>query len=141
LIFVIVILGILAAVAIPKLAATRNDAEVSKMAQNVMNGVAEISTYAVSKGKTESNLSKMSNAIASLESSGDAVINTSEKNATIKIGSVSNCITIKIDSGSSDDNLTISTGNTDGDSKCSQLQTIVKATNYTIKLRGQYVKY
>ena len=32
LIFVIVILGILAAVAIPKLAATRDDAQVSKMA-------------------------------------------------------------------------------------------------------------
>ena len=34
LIFVIVILGILAAVAIPKLAATRTDAQISKMASN-----------------------------------------------------------------------------------------------------------
>ncbi|WP_456403736.1 prepilin-type N-terminal cleavage/methylation domain-containing protein, partial [Hydrogenimonas sp.] len=35
LIFVIVILGILAAVAIPKLAATRDDAKISKLSANV----------------------------------------------------------------------------------------------------------
>ena len=35
LIFVIVILGILAAVAIPRLAATRDDAEIAKAATNV----------------------------------------------------------------------------------------------------------
>ena len=37
LIFVIVILGILAAVAIPRLAATRDDAEISKVSTNVCN--------------------------------------------------------------------------------------------------------
>jgi len=46
LIFVIVILGILAAVAIPKLAATRVDAEVSKVRQNVQNIEEEVPAYA-----------------------------------------------------------------------------------------------
>lgn len=50
LIFVIVILGILAAVAIPRLAATRDDAQVSKLAANVKTLVGEIGAYTVSQG-------------------------------------------------------------------------------------------
>ena len=44
LIFVIVILGILAAVAIPRLAATRDDAEISKAATNVATAVTDITS-------------------------------------------------------------------------------------------------
>ena len=44
LIFVIVILGILAAVAIPKLAATREDAKVSVVLKNVASAVMDIGT-------------------------------------------------------------------------------------------------
>jgi len=42
LIFVIVIIGILAAIALPKLAATRDDAEISKQAANARMCVADI---------------------------------------------------------------------------------------------------
>lgn len=45
LIFVIVILGILAAVAIPRLAATRDDAEVSKAATNIQTAISDVSAY------------------------------------------------------------------------------------------------
>ena len=50
LIFVIVILGILAAVAIPKLAATRSDAEIAKMATNVATVVSDIGARYTSQG-------------------------------------------------------------------------------------------
>ena len=50
LIFVIVILGILAAVAIPKLAATRDDAKISKMASNIQAAKSEVASYLVSSG-------------------------------------------------------------------------------------------
>ncbi|MBT5934758.1 type II secretion system protein [Sulfurimonas sp.] len=50
LIFVIVILGILAAVAIPKLAATRTDASVSKMATNLATAVSDIGAHYTSQG-------------------------------------------------------------------------------------------
>lgn len=50
LIFVIVILGILAAVAIPKLAATRTDATAAKAASNIATVVSDIGTYYTSKG-------------------------------------------------------------------------------------------
>ncbi|MCI6988587.1 MAG: type II secretion system GspH family protein [Campylobacter sp.] len=51
LIFVIVILGILAAVAIPRLAATRDDAEISKAVTNINTLVSDITAFYTSKGK------------------------------------------------------------------------------------------
>ncbi len=52
LIFVIVILGILAAVAIPKLAATRDDAKISKLSANVSTLVSDAAAYYTSQGQT-----------------------------------------------------------------------------------------
>jgi len=50
LIFVIVIIGILAAVAIPKLMATRTDAKVATISQEVKSAVNEIGQYVTAKG-------------------------------------------------------------------------------------------
>ena len=139
LIFVIVILGILSAVAIPKLAATRSDAEVSKIAQNVMLGASEIASYAVSNAQTVNDLTIMSNGMSSLSNSGNAVL--SNKKAVIAIGSISDCLTLEIISGATDDNLTISFGNAGSDNKCLSLQSAVDASKYPMKLRGQNVSY
>ena len=62
LIFVIVILGILAAVAIPKLAATRTDAEVSKAASDLATVVTDMGSYYTAQGKFE-DLKDMTNVI------------------------------------------------------------------------------
>ena len=65
LIFVIVILGILAAVAIPRLAATRDDAEVSKAATNIQTMVSDLGTYYTSQaGFSASSLEAASLGIA-----------------------------------------------------------------------------
>lgn len=61
LIFVIVILGILAAVAIPRLAATRDDAEISKVASNIQTMVADVSAYYTSQGTFHATLGNMTN--------------------------------------------------------------------------------
>ena len=58
LIFVIVILGILAAVAIPRLAATRDDAEISKAATNVATAVADITSFYTAQGKLPTEVGK-----------------------------------------------------------------------------------
>jgi general secretion pathway protein G len=50
LIFVIVILGILAAVAIPKLAATRDDAQIAGAATNANQMIKDISAYYTARG-------------------------------------------------------------------------------------------
>ena len=51
LIFVIVILGILAVVAIPKLAVTRDDAEIAKTATNIQTLISDLGSYYTSQGK------------------------------------------------------------------------------------------
>ena len=68
LIFVIVILGILAAVAIPKLAATRDDAQITKMAANIATVQTEVTAFTLATGNaptSDANLSLASNVIAS----------------------------------------------------------------------------
>jgi len=52
LIFVIVIIGILAAVAIPRLAATRTDAKISKVAHHIQTAKNEIVSQIVASGVT-----------------------------------------------------------------------------------------
>lgn len=61
LIFIIVILGILAAIAIPKLAATRDDAELSKAATNLSTAVQDLASFYTSQGNFESKLGTMTN--------------------------------------------------------------------------------
>ena len=52
LIFVIVIIGILAAVAIPKLAATRDDAKISNIVSNARTAFGDLNSFYTSQGKT-----------------------------------------------------------------------------------------
>ena len=53
LIFVIVILGILAAVAIPKLAATRDDAVISKISSNIATLLSDAGAFYTSQGNAK----------------------------------------------------------------------------------------
>ncbi len=67
LIFVIVILGVLASVAIPRLAATRDDAEVAKAATNLTTAVSDITAYYTAKGSfassVQNDFTKITNAL------------------------------------------------------------------------------
>ncbi|WP_169764627.1 type II secretion system protein [Campylobacter mucosalis] len=59
LIFVIVILGILAVVAVPRLAAVRDDAEVAKVANNLTTLIKDIKSYYLLQGGLAGNFSGM----------------------------------------------------------------------------------
>ena len=61
LIFVIVILGILAAVAIPRLAATRDDAEITKTISNTALVVRDITSYYTAQGHFDKTAANMTN--------------------------------------------------------------------------------
>ncbi|MDL0090059.1 type II secretion system protein [Campylobacter gastrosuis] len=61
LIFVIVILGILAAVAVPRLTATRDDAEIAKAATNLTTVISDISSYYTSQAGFAGDLKSMTN--------------------------------------------------------------------------------
>lgn len=61
LIFVIVILGILATVAIPRLTATRDDAEIAKASTNLNTLIGDLGAYYTSQGEFANKLSNMTN--------------------------------------------------------------------------------
>jgi len=70
LVFVIVILGILASVAIPKLAATRDDAMIAKSTSEVSSLIQDIGSYYTAHGQLENNVSKMTNVKLYTDSAG-----------------------------------------------------------------------
>jgi general secretion pathway protein G len=61
LIFVIVIIGILAAVAIPRLAATRDDAKVAQCSADVATLMKDLSSYYTSQGSLSTTVKDMTN--------------------------------------------------------------------------------
>jgi prepilin-type N-terminal cleavage/methylation domain-containing protein len=86
LIFVIVIIGILAAVAIPRLAATRDDAKVSKIANAIQTAKSELATRIIATNNTpdtEAALKDYSNTIAEGLLSKDISVTASAKSRTI----------------------------------------------------------
>lgn len=139
LIFVIVILGVLASVAIPRLSATRDDAYNARLAQNIMTGAGEIASYAVSKGQTENNLTDMSNALIALIRSGDGVENSAERTVNVKRGGIDDCVFIKVQTQFNEENLTVGFGSANGDGNCLRLQELIDVNVYPMVLRGSQV--
>jgi len=141
LIFVIVIIGILAAVAVPKLSATRTDAILSAKAQNIMIAANEIASYAVARGETVSDLSLMSNSIKNMLSRNEATTDPAGYTIDVKVETISDCIIIKItNAGSNTETLRLDYGVT-SNASCDQLRTLIDSTAYPIRLRGQTVIY
>lgn len=102
LIFVIVILGILAAVAIPRLAATRDDAKVSAAAADVATLYKDLGAYYTAQGKwadTDGNATTVS-----LDNNESVRKMTSVSGASYKdgdeiylsIGDTSDCVTLTL---------------------------------------------
>jgi len=84
LIFVIVIIGILAAVAIPKLAATRDDAQNARDCSNVSTCVSDLGAEYTAKGTmTKSGSAACTNAESSTKNSISITTNTSAGTVTV----------------------------------------------------------
>ena len=82
LIFVIVILGVLAAIAIPKLAATRDDAEVVRAAQDISTSLTDVMGYYMAKGEYNSNFSSMTDVANPIKIRQDVCATFEFNNAT-----------------------------------------------------------
>ena len=121
LIFVIVILGVLASVAIPRLAATRDDAEVAKAATNLTTAVSDITAYYTAKGKFESNaqsdFSKITNA---LDKSGKLKVKGSKE--CVEVTLPTNAIGNGATNANASDKVELSIAFTDNDPVCKQLK-------------------
>ncbi|MCI6343421.1 MAG: type II secretion system GspH family protein [Campylobacter sp.] len=99
LIFVIVILGILASVAIPRLAATREDAEISAAVANLRTLVSDATAYYVAKGSfnttgaTKAKWSEITN--VPLDGATSTAVNGSTATAKLKAGG-KDCIGVRL---------------------------------------------
>jgi len=140
LIFVIVIIGILLAVVIPRLMMTRDDAYIAKNIEYVVAAMTEISTYTVAQNGTRDNLTEMSPILKSLEDKGLLSIDRTNKSVTMKIGEQVDCFTILIDSNATTELLKTSFAPSE-DRICHQVQESMKENKYTIVLRGKLIKY
>lgn len=79
LIFVIVILGILAAFALPRLATTRDDAEIAKFAQNLSTLITDIAAYQTSQANYDKKISNMTYVDVKDEQDYKATLNIRKK--------------------------------------------------------------
>ncbi len=140
LIFVIVILGILAAVAIPKFMATRTDAQVAADGQEIQSAVQEISNYVTSQGgeANSTKLTNMSQVLTQLanqhkgnddynESNGDQLFDFNSTKGNTCIILDTNTTALKLEYGNANDQI------------CNGIKKIVKEANYT--LAGSSVKF
>lgn len=138
LVFVVVILGILAAVAIPKLSATRDDAKIAVLAQAIMGGASEIAQYAVANEGIVPDLTVMSNQYQSLVDSGNAENDVDNSKMSVKLGEINDCIVIQVVTNGDTDTLTVTKGAA-GDVKCDGLQRLIGEKDYPMLLRGIHV--
>jgi prepilin-type N-terminal cleavage/methylation domain-containing protein len=141
LIFVIVIIGILAAIAIPKLNATRSDAQIAALSQDVQSIVSEIGAYATAKG-TELNATKIwyiSSVINQLKNQNKLSVN-GDNNVTIygdkdSAGNGIGCVTIY----TTDRSLYVETNDSANGPVCTGVKNIVKNQGY--RLLGTNVNF
>lgn len=141
LIFVIVILGVLAAVAIPKLSATRDDAKIAQTINSVNVAMSEIAAFVLSQGKVENDLSLMSNSLQNLKTLNLATMNIVTRSAEIKGGNVNDCLKIQVLNSGGDENLSVSLGTAGIDGICSDLQLKINANGYSVSIGGNIVKF
>jgi len=137
LIFVIVILGILAAVAIPKLAATRTDAQVSKVSTEAATLLSELGTFYTAqgtfKGKDSADITNID-----LKTSD----NDLQDSNTLVIGDDNNntCLTFtfnKVEDG----NVTVSAPDTPTGAVCKAVKTATTNLQKTYNFGGSNVAY
>ena len=99
LIFVIVILGILASVAIPRLAGTREDAEISAAVANLRTLLSDAASYYVVKVSFDgAKWTEITSVPLKKNAAGDAMDNTVNAGATayLKVGDVNDCIGVAV---------------------------------------------
>ena len=95
LIFVIVILGILASVAIPRLAATREDAEISAAVANLRTLVSDATAYYTAKGEFGSNTKWSEITNVPLKNGNNNGTGLATKDGVLKVGG-QDCILVAL---------------------------------------------
>ena len=121
LIFVIVILGILAAVAIPKLSATRDDAKISKGIQEISQVINDSGAYYTAQGNFAGSWGAMTNVDLDDTTSAPTVATHYEDD------NANDCVTFQ--ASATDGNLTVITAAAGTSSVCDGINRALRAKN------------
>lgn len=138
LIFVIVIIGILAAIALPKMAGTRDDAKISVVADNVKVLTNEIASYVLATKDTNSSIREMSQTAGIMIDGGDAT-EDSDTELSIKMSSANTCMKINIADVDGQKTIVLTNGATDSNDLCVALQELLNVEEYKVLLSGNTV--
>jgi len=141
LIFIIVIVGILLAVALPRLTATRDDALIAKNSEYIVAIMTEISTYITAKGESKDDLTEMSPILRVLKDQDRVISDLANKSIQMKIGKDKGCISIDIDSSGTTELLKTVFSISTSDRICKMVQDFIKEKNYPLVVRGRLIKY
>jgi len=137
LIFVIVILGILAAIAIPKLAATRDDARVSKMSTNVATLISDAGSSYTALGYLDK-WDSFTNVVTHTGANTITPVTTAVTTPVYLYNGTHQCIKFI---ATTDGNLTVSKGSDTTDTVCKGIQ-IAQSNNLGSHIfGGTRVKY
>lgn len=123
LIFVIVILGILAAVAVPRLAATRDDAKATAAMANWKNAVNQIQAVATATGSVPADLTNL------IDGSDTLAVAATTITAQVESGgATSTCAVGTVATDANGSTLTISGVDTSGAGPCVLFENVVEDT-------------
>lgn len=141
LIFVIVILGILASVAIPKLAATRDDAKISAAATSVNTLISDVTTFYTARGDMNSTaITDITNVSAGSGWTTSWVTQSENFNFIYNDGDGTDCTRIDVNTTASTGVVTVGVSHLDiTKSICSGVNGLVD--NASVSLGGSTVRY
>ena len=142
LIFVIVIIGILASVVIPRLAVTRDDAKVSILAKAIQSVKAEIATSILASNKIPTTTEEMKQLSNTLNELSDFVVVNNQVINIIDTDNASQvCKILTIDNSDVTSVKLVLTDGAGTSAICKGLQKLIPNNNTGITIAGNIVKY
>jgi prepilin-type N-terminal cleavage/methylation domain-containing protein len=142
LIFVIVIIGILAAVAIPRLAATRDDAKISVLAKAIQTVKTEIASSILASNNvptTTTEIEKVSNTVKEL--SQFVIVNNKVINIVDTDNNSQICKVFTIDDSNISNVKLVLTNGLGTSAICKGLQKLIPDNNIAFTISGNIVTY
>jgi type II secretory pathway pseudopilin PulG len=133
LIFVIIVVGVLSSVALPKLRSITTDARASKVATEVESAGREIINYSLFHQYVDKNMSRMSSIIKHMEESGDADCSHVYK-VLFPFGNVSDCIVLWVQNPTNENRMLIMEYGNKNSDECSVLRNLVDKSRYPARL-------
>ena len=142
LVFVIVILGILASVAIPKLAATRDDAKISATATSVNTLISDVTTYYTAQGDVNSStIQEITNVSTGSGWSTTWAANAINYQFSFEDSLGTTCLSVDVNTSATDGVVSVSLAGVDTTTAvCNGLSGLLDYGT-TVKLGGRLVNY